>query len=85
MSDVCELILAHLGRFTLSDDSHRVKHVARYFDRVVNFVEECEIERLRYLDVETGTKSGMNARRTIIRAVAVSEIRAGCMENVNYK
>lgn len=79
--DVCELILAHAGRFTLSDDSHRVKHVAQHFDRVLDFVEECGIERLHYLDVEIGTESGRALRKIVTKDIAVSEIRADCLEN----
>ncbi|KAI5837966.1 polymerase/histidinol phosphatase-like protein [Morchella snyderi] len=47
--DVCEIIIAKGGRFTLSDDSHAVDQVGLNYHRVLDYVEEIGLKEVHYL------------------------------------
>ncbi|KAK0638059.1 putative histidinol-phosphatase [Lasiodiplodia hormozganensis] len=55
-SEICEVFLGLGGRFTLSDDSHQVEHVATNYARLPEFLERTGIRELFFL--QAGREGG---------------------------
>ncbi|CEL02362.1 Putative Histidinol-phosphatase [Aspergillus calidoustus] len=77
-AEICQEFMARGGRFCLSDDSHGLDQVGLNYHRVLEFVDKVGISTLHYLDLadgETSTPVDPRFPRTVVRSVAVNEVK----------
>ncbi|KAI9842720.1 MAG: histidinolphosphatase [Thelocarpon superellum] len=72
--EICREHLRNGGRFTLSDDSHAVAHVAANYDRVFQFMKTAGVSTVHYLDIAKGapTEGTTNVE---VRSISIHDLQ----------